>query len=139
VSIFTYNEVLLKVPGSFLLRKRKWKLCVTVGVKDLAFDEALFDPVGGHEGNVVLVGFVLDFVGAVPFGDAGNGARHVQVVLVDDTRVGSREGAHSLPELQECVLIAAQEDQLVFEERRVAFAWRWDLYKYDDLEGTSKK
>lgn len=77
------------------------------GGDDAGLYEALDDPSGGNKGDIVLVGLVLYLVGAVPLGHEGQGPRHVEVLLVDNAGVGPREGAHSLPELDECVLVAA--------------------------------
>lgn len=63
-----------------------------------------------------MVGFILDHVRAVTVGDQGYGRSHVHVFFGDDSGVGSGEGAHAVPELDEGLLVAAEKDQLVFEE-----------------------
>lgn len=83
-------------------------------------DQALDDPSGGDQWDVVLIRFVLQLVRALPvLRDEGNGPARVGILLVDNASVGAGEHAHPLPELDEGVLIAPDEDQLVFEE--VAF------------------
>lgn len=93
---------------------------MTGGLNDLGLDETLDDPVCRDQRYAVLVGFVLDFMWTFPIGDQDERAGHVEVLFVDDARGRPGQVAHTFPEFNERVLIAAQKNDFVLEESSVS-------------------